>query len=56
MPKIHTTNSMPKTPSCSTLIILNIKNVIPITNYCKTIKMIRNTESNLIGVKLLSKF
>jgi hypothetical protein len=54
MPKVHTTNSMPNIPSCSSLVTLKTKNVIPITNYCKAIKVIKNIESNSIRVKSLS--
>jgi hypothetical protein len=46
---------MPNIPSCSTLVTLETKDVIPITNFCKAIKVIRNIESNSIGVKSLSE-
>jgi hypothetical protein len=36
--KMHTTNSIPNIPSCSTLVTLEAKDVIPVTNYCKAIK------------------
>jgi hypothetical protein len=52
--KPDTTNSMPNIPSCFTLVTLKAKNVIPITNFCKTIKIIKNIEFNSIGVKSLS--
>jgi hypothetical protein len=54
MLEVHMANSMPNIPSCSTLVTLETKDVIPITNYCKAIKVIKNIESNSVGVKLLS--
>jgi hypothetical protein len=39
---------------CCTFVILEAKDVIPITNYCKVIKIIKNIESNSVGVKFLS--
>jgi hypothetical protein len=33
---------------------LEIKDVIPITNYCRAMKVIKNVESNSVGVKFLS--
>jgi hypothetical protein len=55
MPEVRTANSMPNIPSCSTLITLETKDIIPITNFCKAIKVIRNIESNSIGIKSLSE-
>jgi hypothetical protein len=55
MPEVHTANSMPNIPLCSTLVILETKDVIPITNYCMAIKVIKNIESNSVGVKPLSE-
>jgi hypothetical protein len=54
MPEVHTANSMPNIPSCSTLVTLEAKDVILVTNYCKAIKVIKNVESNSVGVKSLS--
>jgi hypothetical protein len=54
MLEVHTDNSIQNIPSCSTLVTLETKDVIPITNYCKAIKVIKNVESNSVGVKLLS--
>jgi hypothetical protein len=45
---------MPNIPSCSTLVTLESNDVIPVTNFCKAIKVIKNIESNSVGVKLLS--
>jgi hypothetical protein len=39
--------------TCSTLVTLEAKNVIPITNYCTGIKKIKNAESNSVGIKSL---
>jgi hypothetical protein len=41
-------------PSCSTQVTLEAKDVIPVTNYWKAIKVIKNIESNSIEVKSLS--
>jgi hypothetical protein len=49
--EVHTTNSIPNIPSYSTLVTLETKDVIPITNYCKAIKVIKNIELNSVGVK-----
>jgi hypothetical protein len=54
MPEVHTSNSMPNIPSCSTLVTLEAKDVIPVTNYCKAIKIIKNIEPNSVGVESLS--
>jgi hypothetical protein len=37
------------------LVTQETKDVIPITNYCKAIKVIKNIESNSVGVKSLSR-
>jgi hypothetical protein len=55
MPELHTTNSKANIPSCFTLVSLKAKNIIPIINYCKAIKVIRNTESNSVGIRSLSR-
>jgi hypothetical protein len=36
------------------LVTLETKDVIPIINYCTVIKIIKNVESNSIGIKSLS--
>jgi hypothetical protein len=35
---------MPNIPSCSTLVTLETKDVIPETNYCTAIRIIENVE------------
>jgi hypothetical protein len=52
MPEIRTANSMPNIPSCSTLVTLKTTDVIPVN--CQTVKTIKNTESNSIGIKSIS--
>jgi hypothetical protein len=54
MPEIRTVNGMPNTPSCSTIITLKASDIIPITNFCTTVKLINNTESNAVSTKSLS--
>jgi hypothetical protein len=54
MPEVHTANSMPNIPSCSTLVTLEAIDIIFITNYCKAIKVIKNIKSNSIKIKSLS--
>jgi hypothetical protein len=54
MPELRTINSMPNIPSCSTIVVLPTKEVTPITNYCLTIKNIKNMETQSIGIKSLS--
>jgi hypothetical protein len=55
MLKIHTANSQSNIPSDSTLVTLETKDAIPETKYCKAIKVIKNLESNSVGIKPLSK-
>jgi hypothetical protein len=45
---------MPNIPSCSTIVSLKASDVIPVTKFCMAIKLINNTESNSVGIKLLS--
>jgi hypothetical protein len=47
MPEVHTTNSILNIFSYSTLVALETKDVIPVTN----IEVIKNIESNSVGVK-----
>jgi hypothetical protein len=54
MPEIRTDNGIPNIPSCSTIVSLKASNIIPVTDYCLAIKLINNTESNLVGMKSLS--
>jgi hypothetical protein len=54
MPEIRTINRMPNIPSCSTIVSLKASDIIPVTNYCLSIKLINNTESNSVGIKSLS--
>jgi hypothetical protein len=54
MLEVHTANSIPNIPSRFILVILERKNAIPVTNYCKAIKVIKNIESNSVKVKLLA--
>jgi hypothetical protein len=54
IPEMHMANSMLNILLCSTLVTLETKDVIPVTNYYKVIKVIKNIKSNSVGVKLLS--
>jgi hypothetical protein len=54
MPEVQIANSMLNIPSCFTLVTLEAKNAIPVTNYCKAIKVFKNIESNSKRLKLLS--
>jgi hypothetical protein len=56
MPEVHMANPMPNIPSYSILITLETKNIIFITNYCTAIKIIKNVESNSVGIKSLLGF
>jgi hypothetical protein len=50
---IRTINGMPNIPSCSTIVTLKALDVIPITKVCMAVKLINNTISNSVGIKLL---
>jgi hypothetical protein len=54
MPKIKTINGIPNIPSYSTIVTLKALDIIPVTNFCITIKLINNTKSNSVGIKSLS--
>jgi hypothetical protein len=54
IPELRTINSMPNFPSCSTIVVLQTKEVTPITNYCSAIKSIKNIETQSIKIKSLS--
>jgi hypothetical protein len=54
MPEIRTINGMPKILIYFTIVLLKTSDVIPVTNYCTTVKLINNTESNAVGIKSLS--
>jgi hypothetical protein len=53
MPEIRTINGMPNVPSCSTIVTLKASDIIPVTKFCMEIKLINNTESNSVEIKLL---
>jgi hypothetical protein len=48
-----TINGMPNIPSCSTIVSLKASDVIPVTKFCMSNKLINNTESNSVGIKSL---
>jgi hypothetical protein len=45
MLELRTINSMPNIPSCDIIFVLSTNEVTPITNYCTTIKSIKNMET-----------
>jgi hypothetical protein len=45
---------MPNIPSCATIVVLPINEVIHITSYCSAIKSIKNMEIQSIGIKSFS--
>jgi hypothetical protein len=47
-------NSIPNIPSCATIVFLSTNEVTQITNYCSSIKSIKNMETQSIGIKSLS--
>jgi hypothetical protein len=53
MPELRTNNSMPSIPSCATIVVLPTNEVTLITDYCSTIKSIKNMETQWIGIKSL---
>jgi hypothetical protein len=53
-PEVHTANSMPNISSCFALVNLESKDIIPVTNYYKAIKVTKNKKSKSVGVKSLS--
>jgi hypothetical protein len=55
-PEIITINGMQIISSCSTIVTLRASDVIPVTKFCMTIKLINNTKSNSVGIKSLSGF
>jgi hypothetical protein len=54
MPEIRTINGIPNIPSFSTIVTLKASDVIPVTKFYMTVKLINNTESNSVGIKSLS--
>jgi hypothetical protein len=48
-----TANGMSNIPSCSTIVVLKASDVIPVTKYCITVKLINNIESDSVGIKSL---
>jgi hypothetical protein len=52
MAEIRIINGMPNISSYSTIVILKASDVTPVTNFCETFKLINNTKSNAVGIKL----
>jgi hypothetical protein len=52
MAEIRIINGMPNISSYSTIVILKASDVTQVNNFCVAFKLINNTKSNTVGIKL----
>jgi hypothetical protein len=44
---------MPNIPACTIIVLLKVSDIILVTNFSTTVKLINNIESKAVGIKSL---